>query len=517
MSSNSNIQPEVHPALELPSFYKLIDKVACVRAGYEMMDDYSKNRKKGSKRITPNTIDIFHAILRSVPATMVDMRTNQKKVFIEAIEKEEFFCFTTTQSLITLANNTQEYKHIRMSKKTAYSHIQLLIEVGIIVKKENYNHTGYRNPRPEDENTNGRHSGRGKMKLYLSPQVIHIKMGKTAPSDSPAPSFFADNGETLPQYILSKESTLFYKDTATETILDTPQTVDNKAFAGAKSSPSNIRNTGRESKPLSSKAPTIPPANLTHFDRKNAQDAAQLQRNKKGMLEAAKRAEEKVEKNNAARLWDFMCQQLYPGHVFNALARAQCVDLLQGRLQEAKRTVDEYRKIKIEEYKQNPAYLIAKNKDRAIQKFQTTLPDRDQSAFVMVANMIEKERKYSSNLGRLEQLWYPPYYLPSDAANYAMGYSKQDWMTLTKQYHGRNQASKAYFEQKNWILECHFKIVQESKKRGLAAAEQTTNNIYSRWHQELKHHFYLSQEQKQELDQLFIQTMSSIFQPVNPL
>lgn len=515
MPSNSNIQPKVHPALELPSFYNLIDKAACVREGYAKMNHYEKTRKKGQRRITPNTIDIFHAILRSVPATMVDMQKHQPEVFIEAIEKEEFFCFTTTQSLITLANNTQEYKHIRMSKKTAYNHIQLLMDIGIIPKKENYNHTGYRNPRPEDENTNGKRSGRGKMKLYLSPQIIHIKMGKTAPSDSPTPSFFAPKEETLQQYILSKESTLFYKSTDKKTISDTPQTVDNKAFAGAKSSPSNIRNTERESKPLSSKAPTIPPANLTHFDRKTALDAAELQRKKKGMLEAAKRAEEKVERNNAARLWDFMCQQLYPGQVFNALARAQCVDLLQGRLKEAKRIVDEYRKTKIAQYQQNPAYLVAKNKEKALQKFQTTLPDRDQSAFVMVANMIEKERKYSSNRGR--QLWYPPYYLTSDAGDHAMGYSKQDWMTLTKKYHHKNQASVAYFEQKNWILKCHYKQVQESHKRGLAAAEQTTNRIYSQWQQELKHHFYLSEEQKQELDQLFIQTMSSIFKPVNPL
>lgn len=517
MPTNSNVQAEVCRYLQLPSFYKMMDKIASRRKGYEMMDDYEKSRKKGQKRVTPNTIDIFHAILRSVPATMVDMRANQEEVFVKAMETEEFFCFTTTQSLVTLANNTQEYKHIRMSKKTAYNHIELLMKIGVITKKENYEITGYRNPRPEEENTNGRKSGRGKIKLYLSPKVIHINLGTAAPSDSPHPSFFADKEETLQQYILSKESTLFYKNTDTKTITNTPLPVDNKALANAKTRPFNIENTERTSKPLLSQRKNISPANLTDFVQIRSRDARALQRNKKGILEAAKKMEEKVERNNAARLWDFMCQQLYPESIFNALTRTQCVDLLQERLKEAKETVHQYRKAQIDQYIQNPAYLAAQNKSLAINKFKEKLPHLDQSAFVMVANMIEKERKYSANRGRLRQLWYPPYYLTSKAGDASMNYSKKDWLSLTKKYHSKNKASSAYFKYKNWIMECYFKRVQESRKQGLVAAEKTTNQVYSRWSKELHSNYYLSQQQKDSLDQLFIQTMTPIFKTNNVL
>lgn len=514
MLSNSQQVPEEHPLLKLPSFYKLLDMAACKKAVYKRMDSYQQQRKKGDKRITSNTFDLLFAILRSIPATMEDMRIHQKELFVEAIEQQQFFCFTTTQSLLTMANNTQEYKHIRMCKKTVYNHIELLMKVGIITRKENYGMTGYRNPRPDEMNTNGRHSGRGKMKLYLSPHVIHTKLGTAAPSDSPPPSFFADKGESLPQYILSKESTLQYKNTDTKTIINTPSTVDkNKAFAVAKNSPLNIKNTGRESKPLPSKVAKIPCANLSWQAQKEAKERQQRERS---FLTASKRDEERVEQQQAARLWDFMCEQLYPEQIFNAIASTQSIKLLQARLKEAKIAIQQYLQEQIHKYKQNPAYLAAKNKPLAIGRLQKQLPRLERSAFVVVSNMIVKERKYSLKNRKhgLEDLWFPTEYLTSKAANKALNYSKQDWLQLQQKYYSKNAASQAYFEHKNWIAECYYNRVLESHKEGIAIAQKTAQSQYKKWFPKIQHHEHLSHQQKQELDQLFKDTMQSIFNTV---
>ncbi|MGH1338751.1 MAG: hypothetical protein ACRBFS_21735 [Aureispira sp.] len=478
------------------------------------MNRYQETRKKGEKRITANTYDVLFAILRSIPATMENMRSFQKSIFIEAIKEQAFFCFTTTQSLITMANNTQEYKHIRMCKKTVYNQLELLLKVGILKKKENYEFVGKRNPRPEDLNTNGRKGGRGKYKLYVAPEVIHMKGVDPSSLDTPAPASLGAKEESLQQYILSKESTLLYKDTETKTIINTPLSVDNKAFADAKNSPLNIENTERTNKPLLEEQTSIPPANLSPFQEKTARE---IQQSKRGTLAAAKRTEEQAERNNAARLWDFMCEQLYPGQVFNALARTQSIHLLQERLQEAKMVVERYRSTQLAQYKTNPAYIAAKNKALTIKRFKKRLPALEKSAFVIVANMIEKERKYSTKCGRLEELWYPPCYLSSQAGDAAMGYSKEDWLTLTKKYHRKNKASATYFKAKNWILACYYSRIQESHKYGLAAAEQTTNQVYHKWSQQLQEDPYLSSAQKEELDRLFMDTMTSIFNQANPL
>ncbi|WP_052599915.1 hypothetical protein, partial [Aureispira sp. CCB-QB1] len=106
MSQQIDIQPTVFKGSLERSFFDMIDKKATYHAGKDKMETYQKERKKGDKRVTPYTHDLFHAIIRAVAPTMEDIKKHQRELYEECRATGQYFCFTTIPSLQTMLNDT---------------------------------------------------------------------------------------------------------------------------------------------------------------------------------------------------------------------------------------------------------------------------------------------------------------------------------------------------------------------------------------------------------------------------
>ena len=470
MSQQIDIHTSIGKSSLTENFFEMIDKKETYNAGKDKMEVHQKNRKKGDKRITPYTYDLFYAIIRSVAPTMEDIKKHQPELYDQCRANDAYFCFTTTKSLQTMMNDTKHHAALTPKNKTVYNQIQLLLSIGIITDKENYIQTGRRNPFPCEKKTSGRSSGRGKIQLWISPEVLCIKAKYQGSAASDDASFFEDIRKSLPQI---RTSSLLYKDKELESITNTPLVVDNKALPVGKVKPLDIQGKGRESKRKNVVMQSIPPENLTK------------------------------KQFSCFKLWDLMRYNLYQNRVFNEQTNTDSQVLLGALLEQAEQHVQSYRKTKIQSFEQNPAYLAAKNQNRMLKNFASTLPNIERASFEILSHAIVKQGKHATKKGY--QVWYPVNYLASVAAKKALDYSMKDWDRIQASYFDKNKASKAYFEQIQWINSLESAMLEELRTAGAKRASELTNKNYWKWYKGLKGDPYLKTSKIEELNQLFIQ------------
>jgi hypothetical protein len=472
MSQQTDIRAKVFKSSYETSFFEMVDKVATRTAGKDKMEVHQKSRKKGTKRVTPYTHDLFHAILRAVAPTMEDVKKNQPELYKECRAKGQYFCFTTIPSLQTMLNDTQQHSALTPSDKTVYSQVKLMLEMGIITEKVNYIQTGHRNPLPSEKSP----SGRGKIQLWINPQVLCIKDKYHNSTASENASFLPVIEKSLPQY---RTSSLLYKDKELKSITNTPLTVDKAVLPVGKIKPLDIQGKERKSKQKKPVMQSIPPENLTK------------------------------KQFSCLKLWDLMRYNLYQNRVFNEQTNTDSQVLIGDLLEQAEKHVQSYRKAKIQSLEKNPAYLGSKNQNRMLRNFAATLPNLERSSFEIVSHAIMKQQKHSAKKGY--QVWYPVNYLPSEAAKRAFQYSVNDWDRIQASYFDKNKASKAYFEQIQWINEQESAMVEELRTSGAKRTYELTNQNYWKWHQALKENPYLKAAKKEALNQLFIQKFKPLF------
>jgi hypothetical protein len=467
MSQQVDIQARVlKSSIKERFFIDMINKNSTYKAGKDMMEAYSKTRKKGEKRVTPYTHDLFYAIVRSVIGTMADMKKHQRELYDECRANGRYFCFTSTPSLQTMLNNTKDHPSLTPKDKTVYNQIKLLLSIGIITEKVNYVQTGRRNPFPCEKST----KGRGKFQLWINPQVLCIKDEYQASAVSDNASFFGDIEKSLPQI---GTGTLLYKGKELKSIINTALDVDkNKALPVGKTN-QDIQNKGRENKRKPTGIPNIPPPNLSK------------------------------KQFSCFKLWELMRYNLYQNRVFNEQTNTECQILLESLLNEAENHVQAYRKDKIKSFEQNPAYLVAKNQNRMLRNFAARLPNVERSAVEIVSHAIIKQEKHARKKGY--QAWYPVNYLNSIAAKKAFQYSISDWNRIQAQYFDKNRSSKAYFEQVQWINNQYSKMVELMQSDGSKRVYELTNQNYWQWSQGLKADPNLNETKIKNLTDLFIQ------------
>jgi hypothetical protein len=475
MSQQIDIRAKVSKSSLEPSFFEMIDKKATHKAGKDLMEVYNQNRKKGDKRTTAYTYDLFYAIIRSVAPTMENMKKNQRELYDKCRAEGTYFCFTTTSSLQTMLNNTKEHASLTPKSKTVYNQIKLMLDIGIITEKVNYVQTGSRNPFPCEKKTSGRASGRGKIQLWINPQVLCIKAKYQGSAASDNASFFEDIGKSLPQI---RTSSLLYKDKELKSITNTANNVDKAVLPVGKLKPLDIQGKGRK---INRKNPIVPSIAAENLTKKQF---------------------------SCLKLWDLMRYNLYQNRIFNEQTNTDSQVLIGELLDQAEKHVQSYRKAKIQSFEQNPAYLAAKNQNRMLRNFAATLPNVERAGFEIVSHAIIKQQKHAAKKGY--QVWYPVNYLPSEAAKRAFQYSVNDWDRIQANYFDKNKASKAYFEQVQWINEQESAMVEELRTSGLKRTYKLTNQNYWKWFQELKQNPYLKAAKVSELNQLFIQKLKPL-------
>lgn len=474
MHAHTNIYTAVKKVATQPSFYKLLDKKATIQAGKDLMAHYQQQRKKAGKRggVTAYTYDLFHAIIRCVAPTMEDIKKHQEGLYEECRAHGEYFCFTTIPSLITLLNDTAKHKVLSPQKKTVYNQIQKLLDIGIITEKVNYVHTGKRNPYPNEAAP----KGRGKIQLWISPQVLCIKELELGQPASDMPSFFGDKEKTLPQYELRS---LLYKDKVLKSINNSADDVDkleltiNKALANAKLNNNHIQGKEQGNNRKKHNSPRITPRNWT----------------KKALT--------------AQHLWDLMRYNLYNNKSFNEQTATDCQAMLEKLLDLAAEHVSTYRKAKIQAFRQNPAFLAARQPMRLLERFSATLPQEQRAAIEIVSHAIIKQKKHAEKYDY--QLYYPVDYLSSPALLKAFNYSLDDWDRIQARYFDKNKTSKAYFEQLHWIQQRYSSAVQQMHEDSPASTYKQVVLQYNQWFKQLQQNPYLNPENIQQLTNLFVQ------------
>lgn len=475
MNKATNIHTTVGQAVPTPNFYHYIDKQATYKAGKDMMALYQQQWRKTKKTggINASTFDLFFALIRSIAPTMEDVRVNQPNWFADCEAKGEYFCFTSVPTLIQMMNNVQKHEVLGLCKKTVYNQIKRLLDVGIITKKTNYKWTGKRNPFPSEASERGR----GKIQLWINPKVLQFKTayGHAAPSDSQNTSSLEKG---LPMY---EHSSLLFNKEELKTIDNTAKDVDKKASAVAENKPSNIQGQEQGSKTNPSTQPRISPKDL----KKKAFD---------------------VEK-----IWELMRFNLYGGKNFNEQTNIDSKELLELWLEQAAEHVQNFRKAKIQSYQQNPAFLMAKDKTKSLKKFAARLPKTDRCALEIVSHAVWKQRKHAEKHGYLQHLYYPVAYLSSKAAQDALHYSIHDWQRIQEQYFDKNQASKVYFEQIQWINKRYSAAIEEIHKNSYQKAYAYFKTQYQRWYQDLQNNPDLTRKKQEELHQRFIHLFKPLF------
>jgi hypothetical protein len=470
MSQQTDIRASIGKSFDETSFFEMIDRKASHKAGKDMMEVYNQNRKKGDKRTTAYTYDLFYAIIRSVAPTMENMKKHQPELYDKCRAEGTYFCFTTTASLQTMLNNTKEHASLTPKSKTVYNQIKLMLDIGIITEKVNYIQTGSRNPFPCEKKTSGRASGRGKIQLWISPKVLCIKDKYYASAASDNAPFFEVIGKSLPQI---RTSSLLYKDKELKSITNTASNVDKAVLPVGKIKPLDIQGKERKSKQKKPVMQSIPPENLTK------------------------------KQFSCLKLWDLMRYNLYQNRTFNEQTNTDSQVLIGDLLEQAEKHVQNYRKAKIQSFEKNPAYLKTKNQNKMLRNFAATLPNIERAGFEIVSHAIMKQEKHSKKKGY--QVWYPVNYLPSEAAKRAFQYSVNDWDRIQASYFDKNKSSKAYFEQIQWINEQESAMVEQLRTSGAKRTYELTNQNYWKWQQELKQNPYLKAAKKEALNQLFIQ------------
>lgn len=458
------------------SFYDIIDKEETIAEGKDMMYQFKKNwkaSKASNGGVTSTTFDVFFAIVRSIAPTMEDLKKNQAGLFEECRINNEFFCFTTLPSIAKIMNNLHNYKEMQVCNKTVYNQIQRLIDIGIITQKVNYKVTGKRNPYPGEEDP----KGRGKIQLWISPNVLKFKKFDKAGS----PIFLDSNRNFLPQY---EQSSLHNISEELKLIDNTLEPVEKAVSAIAELNSSDIIGKEQGSKESPPPFPNISQKNFTEKDF---------------VLE---------------QIWRLAQYNLWDGYSFNFQTVAASKQIIAQMLNIAQDEVSEYRKKRLFEFKQNPAYILSTGQakqEKLEKKFMSTLPLAEQAAIEIVSHAILKQRKYSEKHGSLDKIFYPVDYFTSKSAVTALQYSIQDWHSITQKYFSKNKNSEAYFEQVGWIMNRYSATLREIFKDGKQNAYNNLMRKYQEWTQGLSINIYLTPELITRLKTDFTNKLKPLF------
>lgn len=458
------------------SFYNAIDKAATAEAGKDMMEIFQTNWKRTRKNggVNANTFDLFFAIIRCIAPTMEDMKRNQPWLFDECVEHGEYFCFTSIPHLVKMMNNLHDHEMLSVCKKTIHNQIKRLMDVGIITDKKNYIATGSRNPFSYEQDD----AGRGRIQLWINPQVLKFNAEYVDSLDADDPSFFSVLEKGLP--LVELRSLIINKEEL-KSIDNTSPIVDKAALPDGKIKTLSIQNKEQGNKSNKSSYPSFAPENLS-----------------KKQFELRK-------------MWESVRFNLYDNYQFNEQTRIDSEKMLEELLLVAAGTVEAYRKAKIKVFTSSPGYLVAKNQVRRLKNFTSTLPTVERSSIEILSHAIVKQRKHAEKYNYLHELYYPVQYLSSVAALKALNYSIADWNGIQKKYFDKNKASKAYFQQVNWMNNKFSDTLEQIQSKGYQRAYSDLMAQYKKQVQELKACPYLVEQQLQQLNDQFIHKFKPLF------
>ena len=477
--TGQHVSPAAYNSFFETSFFDVIDKEATRKAFLKKLADYQKEKYKNKRGgFTAITIDIMYAIMRAIPYTMEDIKIHQEGLFAECVEHGEYFCFTTSESLATMANNTQEYKQLRCTARTVRNHIVKLIDAGIITEKVNFSRTeringNYRNPYPSEQNS----AGRGKYQLWISPEVLCLKPQFAGSAASDSTPFFAHNQQTFP--LDRTTGSLPIKEKELKSITNTVKPVNKAASAVAELNPSNIGGKEQGSKPKPAPKPKNAPKT---FSKKHFQ---------------------------LHKLWQLAKFELWPDLTINETAADTCKIAISEFLAMAQDYVEAYRKQKIQAFCQNPAYLASKRPNAMLKRFAVNLPDVNRAAIEIISHAFWKQKKHASKKGY--SLYYPVDYFESAAMAQAYEYSLQDWRRIQENYFNKNKASKAYFEQIRWINGRYSAAMEQITTIGAAKAHENSAILYKDWINQLNANIYLNENKINILKGFFISKFKTLF------
>lgn len=478
-----------NPTVARPFFVRL-HHAATKQAGYRLMNQWQAQHQAQGKRggINEVTKSLFNIMVSKVlPASMKDLATHQPKEYQRCIAENTFVLFTTTKSLITLLS--KEYEYLKRCKRTIYNHINLLLKTGIFTEKINHISTGWRNPLPSEEHP----KGRGKFKLVFAMGVVHIRPSKTNSKGVKTPSFFASNKQTLPQYALSKESTISINSTASKSIYNTPPIVGKSASPAGESTNLYIENIeqGSKSLPLSTRkkksALFSPTERIEYLHKRALQDE---------------------QDKTAQYLYQLLKRELYPSQSFNELTRKTVLEGLRIHMDAAKQAVENYRQDQLQHFKQSTPFLIAKRRERKLANFTKSLPDVQLATIEIIGHAWRKQRNYAQKYGWT--LWQPASFIHSKAARKAVELSIKDWLHIHLCYFESNLKSSAWAKHTQWINTTYAKRVQQAQRDGVATAQRTAMQLYRRWVQRLNDEPHLSPTHRTELMRCFLERLKSL-------
>lgn len=472
-------------------FFARMHHAQTKKAGYRLLGNYMKNRQKGSKIVTETTKALWNVLVsKIIPATMENIKNEQSAVYSDCVANDQYVAITTIPSLITIMSGGQ--KELAKKTKTIYNQIQVLMLAGLIEEKINHIHTGFRNPLPSDANP----KGRGKIKLVFKSGLIHMRCGQPAPSDSPPPSFFADNGKSLPQYKLSKDSSISIDSKEPESIVNTDLDVDKAALPNGKSS-HDMGNRERGRKP--------PPS-----DSQKKEAAFSSKEDVHARLKRARLQQSKDERHSTAQhLYNALVRSLYGSKQYNELVRTATVAGLIDHLANAEHAVRAYRTAAIALFKENTIFLQAKRKNVVLKDFQRKLPSPELGALEIMIHAIEKQRKYALKYWN-GKVWSPARYIRSKAADKAVGLSIEDWTHIQLKYFERNETSKSWARARTWVNRTFAKRLLQAEREGVAIARQTADNNLKAWLAKSEEDAHLSPEKREAFKQEFINLINSI-------
>lgn len=484
------------PTLPKGTIFKLLNHAKTKREGLKIMDEWvAKQKAKGSRRqVTEVTKSLFNVLVsRILPASLEYLAEERPEEWKKCQEKDEYYLFTTVPSIRTILSGGK--KHLRRCKKCIYSNIMKLIEIGVLTMKVNHRHTGIHIPLPNEEQANGR----GKFKLVFAVGLVHIRGGQRAPSDQENPSFFAYKEETLPQYKLSKDSSISIENRVTfilNTNHNTSVAVDKVALPVGKSI-DDMENRGRASKLAPTEVPNVAPENF----RQNFSLSTITDEWKDGKIAPQ---EDKVSRE----LWRYLHQEWYDGKRFNEEVQETVMLSLQIHLETAKQAVLDYKRAEIKRFKESTIFLQAKRKERLLIKLQKRLPSTELGAIEIVGHAISKHKKNRAK--KNDTIGFPTHVVYSKGFEKALELSATDWTRIKLQYFNKNEKSRAWAEAIQLINGTYAKRVLEAAQRGPNAARATGKQILSRWLIELREESHLTPEKKEELKELFINRIKSL-------
>lgn len=477
------------------SFYRLVDAPKTIKNCEDLMSQYqnqynaNKPKKLHRRVISASLKDAVWAIVRTLPATMEDMKKNQPKVYKECVETGKFFIFTTRSTLASkmLSQYKDKNEDLKLSGQQINNIIKKLIAVGILTEKRNYTNVGADNPTPEDYNP----KGRGKIQLWVNPEVLEFNMSW---QEIQAEMQSKGNAQSDPQNGANIESFAQY-------VSDTVFKEDHVQHEYPNGSVDNAVSPSGDASLSENKAGTV----------QGLQDFNQTSKNKgRNFLKFSPTLENMD--YFAQWLWEQTRTNLYDGRQFNAYQEQQAIQLIKTQLETCAVWVQLYRSAQINRYTESERFQAYSEKMQGykLKAFGKHLPAIERSAVEILSRAIQKQRHHAIKNEYLQNMVSPTRFLASAGFDKAIGYAQKDFEKIHKAYFIKNAQLTIRVEVLGAINNAFWQISSEYKKGNHYTAVEILGEQKTKIYKLIKDK-NISQEAKEQLFNEFKERCYFIF------